>query len=109
MATIATQQMATTGTVTFATPAASDNFSPAYGMFAVYKNTNAATRTITIVLSHLTLESGDAHPNKAYTLAALTGELFIPLLPAYAKTDGTVDITTSAQTNVSVAAVRIWQ
>ena len=81
-------------------------------IFAVYRNTNAATRNITITMPATPTESyGSAKPNPAtggfYLLAATTGELWIPLHPEFADATGRITITTSAQTNVTVAAVRI--
>lgn len=99
----------------FASAAASDTFdNPGSSgkIFVVYRNTNAATRNITITMPGTPLESyGSAKPNPAtggfYTLGATTGELWIPLHPEFADATGRITITTSAQTNVTVAAVRI--
>ncbi|MFJ9848574.1 hypothetical protein [Streptomyces sp. NPDC101150] len=74
--------------------------------FVVYRNTNAATRTITVVVPGNN-NYGQANPDPQYTLAATTGELWIPIHPIWQDSTGVVTITTSAQTNVTVAYMKI--
>jgi hypothetical protein len=109
MALIATFSPTVTGTApTFAAAASGDTARPGIHAVLVVKNTNAATRDITIKYPG-TLPSGDAIPDKVYTIAATTGELWIPLLEEYADpaTSGQVVITYSATTNVTRAVVRL--
>ena len=108
MALLSTQTIVNAGTApTFAAAAASDTVTYSTGLFVVYKNTNAATRTITVVVPGNTLYD-DAITDHALTIAATTGELWIPIRSlARDTTTGLVTITTSAQTNVTVAAVRL--
>lgn len=111
MALIASQPMlyATGALPSFVTPAASDTFQTPANVgqaFVVYRNTNAATRTITIVVPG-TNSYGQSQPDPVYTLGATTGELWIPLHPAEGDSTGLVTITTSAQLNVTVAYVTI--
>jgi len=108
MALLTTYTIVNAGTApTYVTPAASDTLTYAAGLFAHYKNTNAATRTITVLIPG-TDAYGDAFTAHALTLAATTGELWIPIRPiARDATTGLVTITTSAQTNVTVAIVRL--
>lgn len=79
-------------------------------MFLVYRNTNAATRTIAITPAKNT-DYGEAYPRPGapdYTLAATTGELWIPLHPDYNNGSGRITVTcTPAVTNVTVACVKI--
>lgn len=112
MALIALSTMSqTTGAVpTLVAASASDTFAMpgASGqVFAVYRNTNAATRTVTIDLPASVDEYGRTLVDIAYTLGATTGELWIPLRPSMADTTGLITITTSAQTNVTVGYARI--
>jgi hypothetical protein len=107
MALISTFTPTTVGTApTFAAAAAGDTARPGKHALLVVKNTNAATRDITLKYPG-TLPSGDAIPDKVYTIAATTGELWIPLLPEYADpaTSGQVVITWSATTNVTRAVI----
>lgn len=116
MALIAVATMNTTGT--WAVPAlvaaaASDTFampSAPGQMFAVYRNTNAAARTVTVDLPAAYVDAfgrSITDITGASNLAATTGELWIPLHPAMADTTGLITITTSAQLNVTVGVVRI--
>lgn len=107
MALISTFTPSTVGTApTFAAAAAGDTARPGKHAMLIVKNTNAATRDITIKYPG-TLLSGDAIPDKVYTIAATTGELWIPLLEVYADpaTSGQVVITYTATTNVTRAVV----
>ncbi|WP_432112867.1 hypothetical protein [Streptomyces sp. S1] len=99
---------------TFGAAAATDYAEVGNGVntFVVYKNTNAASRTVTVEMDHVTLSSGDAYPNKVYTLAADDGELWIPLRKEYADSTEAgigraVLLVTPAVTDVTVAVVRM--
>ena len=109
MALLAPQQVSITGaTITLVAAAATDTVAPDDRVFLWYKNTNAATRNIEVVVP------GDyyaqALPNVNVTIAATTGEELIgPIDRRLADpTTGLVTINvTPAVTNVTVAAVRI--
>ncbi len=74
--------------------------------FAVYFNTNAATRTVTISVTG-NEEYGPPKPALGpLTLAALTGQLWIPLHPEMADATGLVTLTLSAAASVTVMIVR---
>lgn len=82
------------------TAAAGDTAACGNGEKLVVKNGDAASKTVTIVTPQ-TLETGDAYPDKAYTIPA--GEMWvIPLYALYADpTDGLAHITYSATTSVT--------
>lgn len=117
MAALTTQNIVAAGTKpTYSTPAAAaagDTAEVGNGVntFLHLLNTNASTRTVTIDMNHYTLSSGDAYPDKVYTLAANTGELWVPLRKEYADSAqngvGRCKFTLSAETGVSVAVVRM--
>lgn len=108
MALIATQTITTVGTApTFAAAAASDTAACGDRLWLEVRNSNAATRTVTITTPG-NLVTGDAFPDKVYTVAALTGELRIPLLDIYRDpTAGTAAIAWEATAGVTRAVVRI--
>jgi hypothetical protein len=107
MALIATHTLTTAGTApTFAAAAANDTAECGPGIYLEVRNTNAATRTVTITVPG-NLVTGDAYPDKVYTVAALTGELRIPLLDVYKDpTTRTAALTWSATADVTRAVVR---
>lgn len=108
MALLTAQQVAITGTtVTYSAAGASDTVAPDERAFWHVKNTNAATRTATVVVPGTTY--GQANPDVAVTVAATTGDVMIgPLTPALADpSTGLITLTTSAQTGVTAAIVRI--
>lgn len=115
MASLTTQNIVAAGTApTFVAAAAEDFAEVGNGTntFVVYKNTNASTRTITIEMDHITLETGAAYPDRTFTLGATTGELWIPLRKSYAD-DAEAGVgrcvlkCTPAVTDVTVAVVRM--
>jgi hypothetical protein len=76
------------------------------GVYLHVKNTNAATRDVTIADPRST-DIGLAHPDTVVTVAATTGDVCIPIYPQYVNpVTGLVDITYSAVTNLTVKAVR---
>lgn len=114
MASLTTQDIVAAGTPpTFGAAATTDYAEVGNGVntFVVYKNTNASTRTVTIEMDHITLETGDAYPNKVLTLGANTGELWIPLRKIYADDAeagvGRCVLLLSNATDVTVAVVRV--
>ncbi len=75
--------------------------------FLVVKNANAgATRTVTIA-SDITLESGDAYPDKAVTVP-ISGEVWIPLIKDFLDdaNPGRASFTYSSEADLTVAVVR---
>lgn len=102
MALISTHQPTVAGTAPVYTAAAANDTAPVGdGYKLLVRNTNAATRTVTIAVPG-NLVTGDAYPDKIYTVAALTGELCIPLLREYADpADGLAHLTWSATTDVT--------
>lgn len=74
--------------------------------FLVLRNSNAATRTVTIVVAGST-EYGEPWPDRSLTLPADTGELWIPLRKDYAdpNTPGRCTVTLSATAGVTGAVV----
>jgi hypothetical protein len=104
---IATHTLSIAGTApTFAAAAAGDTAECGSGVFLVVKNTDAAPMTVTVATPG-TLETGDAYPDKQYTVAATNGERWIPMLPLYRDpTDRLAHLTYSATTNVTRAVVK---
>ncbi|PSS42902.1 hypothetical protein C6401_15190 [Arthrobacter woluwensis] len=87
---------------TFGTPTASDLAS--IGTTLIVKNGSASTVTVTLITPS-TLPTGDAYPDKAYTIPA-AGERWIPVLPDYRDpNDGAAHITFSATTSVTAAQI----
>lgn len=107
MTLIAPQPVAVTGTaVTYAAAGASDTFAPNPRGVLLYKTAGTGT-TVTVVVPGND-ERGQAKPDVAVTLSA-TQEKGIPTAAfvSVADADGLVTVTTSAQTNVTVAYVII--
>lgn len=83
-----------------------DTAKPGPNTFLVVKNTDATSKTVTLATPG-NLATGDAYPEKAYTVVNGT-EKWVPLLPLYRdKTDGLAHITYSNITGVTVAVVSI--
>jgi hypothetical protein len=92
----------------FGAAAAADTFAPGGSTFLYVKNTNAATRTITITTPGT--YRGLAVPDPGPTIAASTGELVLGPFPAdlYADpTTGLVTVTPSASAGVTYAVVNL--
>lgn len=110
MAALATQNLVNAGTApTFGPASASDTAAVGNGgnTFLVYKNTNASSRTVTVVVNG-NLEYGLPKPDPTFTLAATNGEVWIPLRKDYDNGTGRADITvTPAVADVTVAVVRV--
>jgi hypothetical protein len=76
------------------------------GYFLVARNTNGASRDLTIAVPGNT-SYGQANPDVVYTLDATTGEEWIPLLDAYRDpTDQRAHISYSATAGVTVGVVK---
>lgn len=91
----------------FGGAAASDTFVPDDRTFLYVKNTNAATRTITVTTPGLSRGLAVADPGP--TIGATTGELIMGPFPAdlYADANGVATVTPSAAAGVSYAVVRL--
>lgn len=112
MAALATQNLVDAGTApTFGNAAASDTVEVGNGMntFVVYKNGSGAPVNVTIAVPGVT-SYGQPTPDPVIAVAA-GGERWIPLRKEYANAAvagvGRCTITTSAQTSVTVAVVRV--
>lgn len=96
----------TGGKPTFGNAAAGDTAKTGSGYTLIVRNGSGAPITVTIAVPG-NLETGDAYPDKAYTVAATTGEEWIPLYDVYRDpTDGLAHITYSATTTVTRAVVK---
>ena len=110
MALLAPQQIKITGpSITLAAANSTDTVVPDERVFLWYKNTNAATRTITLVTPTKLDQFGQNLPDVVVTIAATTGEELIgPITQDFLDpATGVATVTLSATTNVTVAAVRI--
>lgn len=116
MAALTTQKLVNAGTKpTFGAAALSDTAEVGNGgnTFVVYKNTDSNAKTVTITVPGTTTY-GQANPDPALTLAATTGELWIPLRKEYADAAvagvGRCTLTVSGTggvTGVTVAVVQV--
>lgn len=109
MALLAAQQVTITGlTPSFtAASAGGDTVAPDDRVFLRVKNTDAAAKTVTVAVPGSVY--GQARPDVAVNVPATTGDVLIgPLVGDLANdATGVVDITYSAVTGVTVAAVRV--
>lgn len=108
MAQISTFTMTAAGTApTFGAAAAGDTALCGRGVFLVVRNSNAATRDVTIAAPG-NVATGQAYPDTTITVAALTGENWIPLYAEYADpADGLAHLTYSATSGVTRAVVAV--
>lgn len=111
MAALTTQNIVAAGTApTFGAASTSDTAEVGNGTntFAVYKNSDASTEDITVVVPGNT-SYGEPNPDVTLTIGANTGELWIPLRKEYDAADGTgrCTITMASATGVTVAIVRM--
>jgi hypothetical protein len=88
---------------TFAAPSASDTVQ--VGSTLIVKNGSGASITVTMATPG-SLPTGDAYPDKAYTVVA-GAEAWIPVLPEYRNTAGVAAVTFSAVTSVTAAAISL--
>lgn len=85
--------------------AAGDTAAVGPGLVLVVINTG--TEKIVTITAPGNLATGDAYPDKAYTVAATTGVAWIPLLREYADpTDGLAHIAYDSTTGVTRYVVR---
>jgi len=110
MALLAPQPTVATGLVpSYSAVNASDTFVPAKNRYLHVKNTNAATRTVTVT-TYSTGVGGVAVTDWVGTVGANTGELIMGPFPGTAFTDpatGLATVTYSATTNVTAALVEL--
>lgn len=111
MALLTAQVMtATTGLVpSYAAVAASDTFVAGPGRYLHLKNTNAATRTVTVT-TESTAAGGAAVADWSGTIGATTGELLFPVtVPQFLHnaTTGVGTVTCSATAGVTIALIEI--
>ncbi|USC17037.1 hypothetical protein [Rhodococcus sp. 11-3] len=92
---------------TFAAAAASDTAEIGSGRntYAHYKNDSGSSVTVTVLVPGTTF-FGLANPDNAVVVAA-GAETLIPLRKAYDDGTGRATITTSSQTSVTVAVVKV--
>lgn len=108
MALIATQVLGIAGTPpTFAAAAANDTARVGAHLYLEVKNASGAPITVTLAYPG-TLPSGDAIPDKTYSVPATTGERRIPLLREYGDSSigNVVAISYSATTSLTRAVVQ---
>lgn len=108
MAQIPTFTPSATGTApTFSAAAAGDTALCGRGVILVLRNTNAATRDVTITAPG-NVATGQAYPDTTITVAADDGERWIPLYPEYADpADGLAHLTYSATAGLTRAVVAV--
>lgn len=95
------------GKPTFAAAAANDTARCGDGYYLIVRNGAGSSMTVTITVPG-NLPTGDAYPDKVYTVAATTGEEWIPLLPVYTDpTDRLAHIAYSSTTTVTRALVKV--
>ncbi|MFD4474704.1 hypothetical protein ACFWPU_01105 [Streptomyces sp. NPDC058471] len=107
----ATQNIVDAGTnVTYNAVSTSDTAEVGNGVntFLHYKNTDATTEAITIVVPGNT-SYGEPNPDVTLTIGANTGELLIPLRKIYDAGDGTgrCTMTMASTTGITLAVVRM--
>lgn len=111
MAVLSVQSLVNAGTApTFSAPTTSDTARYGNGLntFLVYKNTDSSTHTVTIVVPGNN-SYGQPNPDPTYTVAATTGQVWIPLRRDYDDGNSTASatVTLDAVTGVTVALVRL--
>lgn len=76
------------------------------GVILEVKNTNAATRDVTVADPRLT-DLGLANPDTVVTVAATTGNVSIPIYPQYVNpATGVVNVTYTSEVGVTVKVVK---
>lgn len=111
MAALSVQALVNAGTApTFSAPTVSDTapYGTGTNTFAVYKNTDTASHTVTIAVPG-TNSYGRANPSATYVVAATTGQAWIPLRRDYddGSGAGTATLTLDAITGMTAAVVRV--
>lgn len=104
MALLSTQKIVRDGLApTFAAATSGGDTVNGHADFFVVKNASASTVTVTVA-TPATLETGDAYPDKAFSVAA-GAEQWVPVIAPYVNdADGLVALTYSAVASVTVAA-----
>lgn len=87
-------------TPTYSAANASDQVAYDSGLFLHVKNTNAATRVITLVIPGNNV-AGQANPDATHTIAATTGDRMFPIIAEMQDSNGMVTFTTDVTTNVT--------
>ena len=85
----------------FAAPSASDTVQ--IGSMLIVKNGSGASITVTFATPG-NLPTGDAYPDKAYTVTA-GAEAWIPVLPEYRQSTGVANVTFSSVSSVTAASI----
>lgn len=111
MATLTTQDVTRAGiTPTYAAASAGgDSFTPGNDVWLHVKNTNAASRTVTVDTPRTVIADVDMG-NPVVTVPATTGDKMMGPFPVsiFAQTnDGLADITYSADAGVTVAVLKL--
>jgi hypothetical protein len=109
MAALNTSTLSDTGTApTFVAAAASDTVEIGNGhnVFVVYKNAAGSPVTVTVLVPGNTF-FGTATADNAISVPATNGEKWIPIRKDYDDGSGRATITTSSQTSVTVAVVKV--
>ncbi|MFE7797061.1 hypothetical protein [Nocardia sp. NPDC057440] len=109
MAALSTFSLTNAGTApTFAAATTSDTAQVGNGgnVFVVYKNTDASPKTVTVTVAGST-DYGQPNPDPQYTVAATTGEVWIPMRKEYNDGTGRAALTLSNATGVTVAVVKV--
>jgi hypothetical protein len=88
---------------TFTTPSTSETVQ--VGTILIVKNGSGSSITVTMTTPG-TLGTGDAYPDKAYTVIA-GAEAWIPVLADYRNTAGVAAVTFSAVATVTAASVSL--
>lgn len=106
MALISTHTISTDGTPpTFDAAASGDTAETGSRHFLVVKNGDTSSKDVTIS-GQGTLESGDAYPDKVYSVAA-SDEAWIPLLSVYRDENNEAVLAYSDTTSVTRAVVKV--
>jgi hypothetical protein len=94
------------GKPAFAAASAGDTARCGDGYYLIVRNGAGSSMTVTIATPG-TLATGDAYPDKVYTVAATSGEEWIPLKSLYRDpSDKLAHITYSSTTTVTRAVVK---
>lgn len=107
MALITTHTVTVAGTApTYGAAAAADTAECGSRTYLICRNASGSTVDVTVAGQGL-LPSGADFPDRVYTLAATTGELWIPLIAQYRNEDGVAEISWESTTSVTRAVVTL--
>lgn len=111
MAALTVQHLSVAGTApTFGTPTTSDTAPVGNGSntFAVYRNTDTSSHTVTLAYTPgTTSDYGATITNPTFTVAATSGEVWIPLRKSADNGTGSATLTLDAVTGMKVAIVQV--